>query len=134
MVDFITIIEYFAGRKGLMRDLAAKFQWHFGRCPSCDSSEDQGHTKHCELARLLENRTYRSLGNLRGRPTTLPGVWGKLARAEGGVAQLAEALEVSPRTLNQWAYLERRPSWLHIVILREMLRTHGLAEPTFKAP
>lgn len=36
------------------------------------------------------------------RPTTLPGAWAQLARAAGGVGELARLLGVSRRTIERW--------------------------------
>jgi len=128
----MSLLETLAAQNQFLKGLVTKVQWGTGRCASCDSSRTEGHTKHCELARILEDKPYRSLGHRRGRPTTLPGVWGQMANALGGVAELAEEFGVTPRTLQRWAYGERRPSRNDIALVQAMVAVHGLRMPIFK--
>lgn len=129
----MSLVESLAAQTTLLKTLVAKIQWGIGRCPSCDSSRADGHTRHCELSRILESRPYKSPGHLRGRPTTLPGVWGQMARAVGGVGKLAEEFGVTPRTLQRWAYQERRPSRNDIAIIEAMVSVYRLRMPVLKS-
>lgn len=63
------------------------------------------------------------------RPTTLPEPWDALAHALGGVAELAEALGVTTRTVHRWADGEREPSSLQKRDVRDRLRRRGLKAP-----
>lgn len=127
-------LEFLATQNNFLRSLLARFQWVTGRCPSCDSTQKEGHAKHCELARIFEERKFKSPGHKRGRPTTLPGVWGKLANKCGGVGALAEELRVSVTTLRRWAYLEQRPRKGDMDMVLGLLILHKLPIPTFKEP
>ncbi len=64
-----------------------------------------------------------------GRPVSLPGPLGDLARAVGGVAALGALLAVSPRTIRQWAHGERAlrgPALLAVVAL---CKKHKITPP-----
>lgn len=63
------------------------------------------------------------------RATTLPESWATLARVLGGVAALADACGVTPRTLARWATGELRPTALRLADVRTRLRRRGLVLP-----
>ena len=128
----MSLVETLASQNQLLKGLVTKVQWGTGRCASCDSNQAEGHTKHCELARILEDKPYRFLGHPLGRPTTLPGVWGQMANALGGVAKLAEEFGVTPKTLQRWAYCERRPSRNDIAHVQALVTVCGLRMPVLK--
>jgi len=128
----MSLLETLASQNQFLKGLLTKVQWGAGRCPSCESTREEGHVQYCELARILEDHPYKSQGHRRGRPTTLPGVWGQMARSTGGVAELSEEFQVAPQTLRQWAYCERRPSRNGIALVQVMVGVHGLKLPVFK--
>lgn len=73
-----------------------------------------------------------SSSNKVGRPITLPGIYGDLARAVGGVNVLAANLRVSPRTIYDWAKGKAPGGPAQVLIEAECLKI-GLTPPTWKA-
>ena len=65
-----------------------------------------------------------------GRPNTLPGPLGCLAR-EIGVRAVAEELGVSPRTLEHWGQGDRHPCKACQDAIRRVLAAHGRPEQAF---
>jgi transcriptional regulator with XRE-family HTH domain len=61
--------------------------------------------------------------------TTLPEPWLALAGAFGGVARLAEACGVSPRTIAYWASGDRTPGPIVQKHVRALAKRRGVAEP-----
>ena len=64
-----------------------------------------------------------------GRPCTFPEPWASLVDACGGVAALADALDVTPRTLRRWAHGERSPHPLMARAVRALARRRGVKSP-----
>jgi len=62
---------------------------------------------------------------------TLAEPWASYARALGGVGALADALDVTTRTVQRWAAQEREPSKLQKRDVNERLRRRGLTPPTW---
>ncbi|HWQ08274.1 MAG TPA: hypothetical protein VN436_04180 [Holophaga sp.] len=67
-----------------------------------------------------------------GRPITLPGIFGDLARAVGGVGALAGILGVAPRTIHGWAKRGRIPRGPARTVFEVECREAGLEPPTWK--
>ena len=130
----MSLLESLASQKQFLKDLVTKVQWGTGRCPSCDSTKEEGDVKYCELARILEERKYKSRGHKRGRPTSLPEVWGKLANKCGGVGALAEEVGVDVTTIRRWAYCEQRPRKGDMEMLTALMSIHKVPIPVFREP
>ena len=63
------------------------------------------------------------------RPSTLPEPWATLAAACGGVGPLADALQVSGRTLHRWG-LGMRPRSIAVRRRVEIVaRRYGVSDP-----
>jgi DNA-binding transcriptional regulator YdaS (Cro superfamily) len=63
------------------------------------------------------------------RPTTLPAPWDRLAEILGGVAQVAEALGTTPRTVHQWAHGTRQPRGPARRLIEQVFREAGVEPP-----
>ena len=61
-----------------------------------------------------------------GRPSTLPSPFGDLAIILGGVAALAEALQVSNSTLNRWARGKTEPPGLAKLCCEALCREYRI--------
>jgi len=68
-----------------------------------------------------------------GRPVELPGAWGELARAVGGVSALAQSCGVTPRAVQLWAARARTPGPLVRAHVSRLARRHGVADPWAEA-
>jgi len=70
-----------------------------------------------------------------GQPITMPGVWGLLARAMGGVGSLSKTVGVADRTLRAWARNERP---LHDALvaskITDLCRDHDVNPLLFESP
>jgi ADP-ribose pyrophosphatase YjhB (NUDIX family) len=67
----------------------------------------------------------KSLGKV-GRPISLPGPIGELAKKVGGVGHLAEELGVAPRTIRRWATGGVIPK-LPLKMLNQLFKRHAIA-------
>ena len=68
------------------------------------------------------------------RPTTLPAPWLSLARKLGGVQCLADAMGVTPRTINRWAKGEMWMSGSARVLFLALCREHKIATQPHNLP
>jgi hypothetical protein len=69
-----------------------------------------------------------------GRPNTLPGVWGPLARAMGGVMGLSTHLEIPERTIRHWAWNERSMDALAASLVADLCAARGILPVLYQSP
>ena len=68
-----------------------------------------------------------------GKPTTLPGVIGLLA-SNLGVAQLADAINTSPRNLHRWAHNDCAMPGIEAGLIADLCRQHGVKPMLYTHP